>query len=503
MSLHAANMVGAALTLLLVGWIAYQFVPQRSAVLAQIDFPTKLLPYLGPVLMILIPVKLFRPKHVGDFWAMQGIGMLAVALGCAMANDVIFGVMLTIYLCSFVWSMSLFYLYREVRPEKSSRSGSARSSGRGLLLLGQSGRWSAVIVAAGLVLFLILPRPNDKRWELPLRVKGKIETGAPEGNMDLNRTGAVEPNKDVAFEVHAQDINQLRPFSISISQSACWRLRSLSHYENGKWTDSRTSGPCSIFPTSPRPRTAALPAPGDLFGAATARICLISEASLAISCRLFDPSEHRPAKMSWPTRSSVATRRPARRYFRLARSPRRCNSEETAILRWISLFDGRPPRLLPGFTLPRWIPTQTWGHPCISRRSSAIRQPRNSIRNKLIQMDQQILKRIQEVDLDRRRAIWSSRAGFPGPLSTEPRSRDEFCPCPSTTKPLPAASEELSRQFRRFCLQLASHGKKDSKIDPVEDYPVQYEIGSLPSVRLGNCLDASLPGRALRECSGI
>ena len=79
--------------LLLVGWIAFQFVPGRSAVLApRSSSPTKLLPYLGPVLMILIPVKLFRPKHIGDYWAMQGIGLLAVSLGCAMANDLIFGI---------------------------------------------------------------------------------------------------------------------------------------------------------------------------------------------------------------------------------------------------------------------------------------------------------------------------------------------------------------------------------------------------------------------------
>jgi len=234
LSLHAANMVGAALTLLLVGWIALQFVPQRSAILAQIEFPTKLLPYLGPVLMILIPVKLFRPKHIGDFWAMQGIGLLAVALGCAMANDLVFGILLVIYLSSFVWSLSLFYLYREIPPENAANPASGGLGFRGLLLFGAASRWSSLIVGAGLVTFLILPRPNDKKWELPLRVKGKVETGAPEGQLDLNRVGSVEPNKDVAFDVYAQDLNQLAILDLNPNQR--WKLKSLSHYASGKWS---------------------------------------------------------------------------------------------------------------------------------------------------------------------------------------------------------------------------------------------------------------------------
>ena len=123
---------------MLVGWIAFQFVAKLTDLVLHLPFPAFILPFLGPVLMILIPAKLFRPKHNGDYWAMHGIGLLAVALGCAMANDMFFGVLLIGYLFCFSWSMSLFYLIREANahnqasrqsvPQKSNLSVSRRLS---------------------------------------------------------------------------------------------------------------------------------------------------------------------------------------------------------------------------------------------------------------------------------------------------------------------------------------------------------------------------------------
>ena len=114
LSLRAANIVGGCLILMLFAWIAMQFLREPPDFAQHLPFPALLLPYLGPVLMILIPAKLFRPKHNGDYWAMHGIGLLAVCLGSAMASDLFFGALLVAYLFSFAWSMSLFHLLREL-----------------------------------------------------------------------------------------------------------------------------------------------------------------------------------------------------------------------------------------------------------------------------------------------------------------------------------------------------------------------------------------------------
>ena len=114
LSIPAANFLGGVIFAGAGIWVAYQFFrPWGGTLLDQLPWPTSLLPYLGPLLMILIPAKLFRPKHNGDFWALQGIGLIAVALGCALAGDPPFGVLLFAYLVSVIWSLSLFYYFRE------------------------------------------------------------------------------------------------------------------------------------------------------------------------------------------------------------------------------------------------------------------------------------------------------------------------------------------------------------------------------------------------------
>lgn len=114
LSLQSANTVGGVLTVGLVCWISFQFLRPTMGLIDALPFPANLLPYLGPVLMILVPAKLFRPKHIGDYWALHGIGLLAVTLGCAMANDFFFGALLICYVFCFAWSLALFHLYREI-----------------------------------------------------------------------------------------------------------------------------------------------------------------------------------------------------------------------------------------------------------------------------------------------------------------------------------------------------------------------------------------------------
>jgi transglutaminase-like putative cysteine protease len=231
LSLRAANFVGGALILMLVGWIAFQFIRKPTDLVLHLPFPAFILPFLGPVLMILIPAKLFRPKHNGDYWAMHGIGLLAVALGCAMANDMFFGVLLIGYLFCFSWSMSLFYLFREANARNLAALQTARSNRTYLFRV--AFRWSLLISVAALLLFLITPRPNDNKWELPMVMRGRAETGLPEGNVDLNRIGTLEQNDELAFSVEAKDAAGIAKLDLDWNQR--WRASSLVIYESGKW----------------------------------------------------------------------------------------------------------------------------------------------------------------------------------------------------------------------------------------------------------------------------
>jgi transglutaminase-like putative cysteine protease len=244
LSLRAANIVGGGLILLLVGWIAFQLLRSPTDLVLNLPFPAFLLPYLGPVLMILIPAKLFRPKHNGDYWTMQGIGLLAVALGCAMANDMFFGVLLIGYMFCFAWSMSLFYLYREARlMEQFVPVAEHRSR---MYMFRVAWRWSAAISAVALLLFLATPRPNDSRWELPMAMRGRTETGVTDGNVDLNRIGSIAQNDELAFSVEAKDAADIPKLDLDPNQR--WRASSLVIYESGKWMRGREPDRTSLAP---------------------------------------------------------------------------------------------------------------------------------------------------------------------------------------------------------------------------------------------------------------
>ncbi|MGL4555579.1 MAG: hypothetical protein ACRC33_30790, partial [Gemmataceae bacterium] len=63
-----------------------------------VPLPAVLVPYLGPVLMALLLVRLFRPRSSDDFWLLQGLGLLQVGLGCVLASGTLFAVALLAYL---------------------------------------------------------------------------------------------------------------------------------------------------------------------------------------------------------------------------------------------------------------------------------------------------------------------------------------------------------------------------------------------------------------------
>src|SRR5437773_7493611 len=109
----AANVLGVFIAGGMGLWVASRIIGSDDPMVDIAPWPASLLPYLGPLLMVLMMVKLFRPKQAGDFWMLHAIGLMEVGLGCVLAHDLAFGGLLVIYLLSVTWCLTLFSLRRE------------------------------------------------------------------------------------------------------------------------------------------------------------------------------------------------------------------------------------------------------------------------------------------------------------------------------------------------------------------------------------------------------
>src|SRR4051812_36541953 len=154
LSLRDANLMGIGLGALLGLWGIYQVVRPPTGLADTLPWPASALPYLGPVLMILIPAKMFRPKHGGDYWAMHGLALLAMAMACAMAQDGGFVVLFALFAAAFVWSLTGFHLYREAGPAAADRP----LAGGRWRALKPAARWAALTGAFAVPLFWATPR---------------------------------------------------------------------------------------------------------------------------------------------------------------------------------------------------------------------------------------------------------------------------------------------------------------------------------------------------------
>ena len=240
LGLGKANLLGLIIGIVAVGWLAVKLTRPSNSVLSNLSWPANLLPYMGPLVMILIPAKLFRPKHVGDWWTMQGIGLATVVLASSMTDDPFFLVLVALYALGAVWSLTLFFSNRsagaipglpghlEVRPQLAGTSATTD---------GERGMWKQALfwlAAAGLVafpIFFLSPRSTGERWAF---TKTRIETGYnPENTHDMSKIGDLETNAEVAFEVRATDRDGTVRTDFDPNQ--LWRGASYSDYEIGNW----------------------------------------------------------------------------------------------------------------------------------------------------------------------------------------------------------------------------------------------------------------------------
>lgn len=228
----AANLIGAAIIGLMGCWVAPVILEVQREGGDIVQQTVRLMPFLGALLLVLLLAKLFRPKRPRDWLQLQCIAFFSIALACTLDSDFIFGGLLLAYLACGLWSLCLFHLYRE--RTAAGLEGTALLPWR-RLGVGQALRPLALLAPLAFGGFLLTPRQPPATGDAALPTLTAYQSGVGEAVMDLNRTGTLYLNTEVAFEVEAEDADGAPKLDLPGHQR--WRSVALNHYERGRWTN--------------------------------------------------------------------------------------------------------------------------------------------------------------------------------------------------------------------------------------------------------------------------
>jgi transglutaminase-like putative cysteine protease len=234
-----ANLLAVGIIAATAAWMVVQ-LRDRDSWLSNAPQPAGLVPPLGPVLTALLLVRLFRPRGPADFWLLQGMGLLQVALACVLGTGAELGMLLAAYLVCGLGCLAghqlLAGLQAAGRPWEERWTGAR--------LLSAALRWAAVIGAVALVLFLVTPRGSDDVWDPGIRFGGTQRTITPRSwsgfsdHIELAREGLVSLEPTVAFTVSARDDDGRPKTDLPADQR--WRSTVLDSYSHGRWTTDTT-----------------------------------------------------------------------------------------------------------------------------------------------------------------------------------------------------------------------------------------------------------------------
>jgi transglutaminase-like putative cysteine protease len=232
-----ANILGALIAAGAAFWLMKQLSDSESQI-AQLPMPLAVLPSFGPLVIAALLVKLFRPRRPGDFWLLQGLGLLQVSLGCVLADGPEFGILLTAYLVSALACLALHYRLSSLVPRPAAES-NGRGTNAAWWLMPFTLRWALGVGLLALLLFLLTPRHDGAPWEAlssyssersPATRVSKVGLGE---EIDLQHTGTVELDDQVALQVEATDSTGQPKLDLPADQR--WRGTVLDSYEQGRW----------------------------------------------------------------------------------------------------------------------------------------------------------------------------------------------------------------------------------------------------------------------------
>jgi transglutaminase-like putative cysteine protease len=269
-----ANVVALLILAGTAVWV-YSLSSDNDSWFYYVPMPAGLVPLMGPLLPALMLVRLFRPRGPADFWLLQGMGVVQVALACVLATGPELGGLLAAYLVCGLGCLAEHYLlagrFAAGAPE-GAQANPGRSPGRFIYFLL---RWTAVVGVSALGLFLVTPRSQVNDWE-PLREYGGLRVSRPSlpgsiQGVDLNHTGWVLTGNDIAFSFQATAGSPDGPPVTDLSPELRWRGTILEAYQHGRWL--QRVRPRSVSALGDSPDLVGLPdlGPGQLFLTITVR----------------------------------------------------------------------------------------------------------------------------------------------------------------------------------------------------------------------------------------
>lgn len=212
LSLAKANALGLGIGVAAMAWMVFSLTNPRPG-LADIDFPTNLLPLVGPVLMALIPAKLFRPKHVGDWWAMHGVAVAGVALASSMTDEAPFVALLAAYAVCSAWSLVLFFYRRSggfidpipnrPAPPQAQLAPADPHARPPRWVFARSLLWLAGSAAVAVLLFVAMPRSAGYVWVFSKKYYVTGDSG--ETTLSVAKSGELAESDELAFKVTVLD----------------------------------------------------------------------------------------------------------------------------------------------------------------------------------------------------------------------------------------------------------------------------------------------------------
>jgi len=241
LSFWAANGVAVLIAGGVGVWVAAGLLevgpPRAELLVAQ---SRALLPQLAALWLVLLLAKLFRPKRIADLWFLHAMAFVMVALACSVDSDFLLGCLVLAYLVSLVRNLGLLFVRRELAGAVGGRIVPANGDGEALRDFSsrRAGRRVAGLGVAALVLFLLTPRSLIFGYDTGPGGAGAYQSGVGDGVVDLNRTGSIQLNTEVAFEVSAQDPGGQPRLDLDPNQR--WRVTALNSYELGRWYNNST-----------------------------------------------------------------------------------------------------------------------------------------------------------------------------------------------------------------------------------------------------------------------
>jgi transglutaminase-like putative cysteine protease len=259
LSIPSANRLGIVIALGYALWAAYR-VKHELDTNEMIDLGWHLLivALCGPLVMVLLVAKGARSdKHAGDYWTLHGIALAGIGLGASFAEDLVCFILVGLYLVATVWSLVLLYLGRArgsippipggKQPATKAIAVAADPTGHRTDLR-PAALWALVALALAVPLYLLTPRSLASKAAFG---KPRVEIGYSADQMiDLNRTGPLAANQEVAFEFTAHNAGGGAKTDLNPNQR--FRGRVLRSYHNGEWKQTEDPLP-QITPNATHP----------------------------------------------------------------------------------------------------------------------------------------------------------------------------------------------------------------------------------------------------------